>query len=112
MEEKNRVNSIDLLRGLIMIVMALDHTRDYFNNAQMLFDPTDIEKTTPALFFTRWITHFCAPAFAFLSGISININLRKRGRPGLVKYLLTRGFWLIFLDIVVLRFAMTFTFYY
>ncbi|MEI9921543.1 MAG: heparan-alpha-glucosaminide N-acetyltransferase domain-containing protein [Bacteroidota bacterium] len=112
MEEKNRVNSIDLLRGIIMIVMALDHTRDYFNAAAMEFDPTDITQTTPALFFTRWITHFCAPAFAFLSGISININLRKRGRAGLVIYLLTRGFWLIFLDLVVLRFAMMFNFYY
>ena len=112
MEEKNRVNSIDLLRGLIMVVMALDHTRDYFHAAQMQFDPTDIDKTTPAIFFTRWITHFCAPAFAFLSGISININLRKRGRHGLVKYLLTRGAWLIFLDFVVLRFGMVFNFYY
>ena len=112
MEERNRINSIDLLRGIIMIVMALDHTRDYFNTEAMQFDPTDITKTTPAFFFTRWITHFCAPAFAFLSGISININLRKRSRPELVKYLLTRGFWLIFLDVVVLRFAMTFNFYY
>ncbi|MEJ0033921.1 MAG: heparan-alpha-glucosaminide N-acetyltransferase domain-containing protein [Bacteroidota bacterium] len=112
MEERNRVNSIDLLRGLIMVVMALDHTRDYFNASAMEFDPLDITKTTPALFFTRWITHFCAPAFAFLSGISININLRKRGRPELVKYLLTRGFWLIFLDLVVSRFGMTFNFYY
>src|ERR1044071_4394930 len=112
MGEKNRVNSIDLLRGLIMIVMALDHTRDYFHSAAMQFDPTDLEKTTPALFFTRWITHFCAPAFAFLSGISININLRKRGRPQLVKYLLTRGFWLIILEVVVFRFIFSFNFYY
>jgi uncharacterized membrane protein len=112
MQERTRVNSIDLLRGLIMIVMALDHTRDYFNAAAMEFDPLDITKTTPALFFTRWITHFCAPAFVFLSGISVNINLRKRGRPELAKYLLTRGFWLVFLDVVVLRFAMTFNFYY
>lgn len=112
MEEKNRVNSIDLLRGLIMIVMALDHTRDYFHSAALQFDPTDIDKTTPAIFFTRWITHFCAPAFAFLSGVSININLRKRGRPGLVKYLLTRGAWLVLLDITVLRFGMVFNFYY
>jgi uncharacterized membrane protein len=112
MEEKNRVNAIDLLRGLVMIVMALDHTRDYFHSAALQFDPTDLEKTTPAIFFTRWITHFCAPAFAFLSGISININLRKRGRPGLVKYLLTRGAWLVFLDLTVLRFGMVFNFYY
>lgn len=112
MEEKARINSIDLLRGIIMIVMALDHTRDYFHESAFVFSPTDLEKTTPAIFFTRWITHFCAPAFVFLSGISININLRKRGRPDLVKYLLTRGLWLVFLDLVVLRFAFFFNFYY
>lgn len=112
MEQRNRINSIDLLRGIIMIVMALDHTRDYFHIHAFEFDPGDLEKTTPALFFTRWITHFCAPAFALLSGVSININLRKRGKPELVKYLLTRGFWLIILDVVVLRFAFFFNFYY
>lgn len=112
MEEKNRVNSIDLLRGIIMIVMALDHTRDFFHAMTFVYDPTDLTRTSPAIFFTRWITHFCAPAFVFLSGISININLRKRGKPALVKYLLTRGFWLIFLDVVVLRFAFFFNFYY
>jgi len=112
MEQKSRVNSIDLLRGVIMVVMALDHTRDFFHVHAFEFDPTDLEKTTPALFFTRWITHFCAPAFVLLSGVSININLRKRGKPELVKYLLTRGFWLIFLDVVVLRFAFFFNFYY
>jgi len=112
MEEKNRVNSIDLLRGIIMIVMALDHTRDYFHFSAFLFNPTNLDQTTPEIFFTRWITHFCAPAFVFLSGISININLRKRGRPDLVKYLLTRGLWLIFLDLVILRFGFFFNFYY
>jgi uncharacterized membrane protein len=111
-EEKQRVNSIDLLRGLIMIVMALDHTRDFFHTSTFVFDPTDLAQTNPALFATRWITHFCAPAFVLLSGISININLRKRGRPELVKYLLTRGLWLVLLDVVVLRFAFFFNFYY
>lgn len=112
MEQKIRVNSIDLLRGIIMIIMALDHTRDFFHVSTFEFDPTDLEKTTPALFFTRWITHFCAPAFVLLSGVSININLRKRGKPELVKYLLTRGFWLVFLDVVVLRFLFLFNFFY
>jgi uncharacterized membrane protein len=109
---QSRVNSIDLLRGIIMILMALDHTRDYFHESAFVFNPTDIANTTPALFFTRWITHFCAPAFALLSGVSININLRKRGRPELVKYLLVRGLWLVLLDVVVLRFAFFFNFYY
>lgn len=111
-DEKQRVNSIDLLRGLIMVVMALDHTRDYFHTEALLFQPTDLSQTTPAIFFTRWITHFCAPAFALLSGISININLRKRGRSELTKYLLTRGLWLVVLDLTVLRFGFFFNFYY
>jgi uncharacterized membrane protein len=112
LQRAERINSIDLLRGIIMVVMALDHTRDFFHESTFVFDPTDVSKTDPALFFTRWITHFCAPAFAFLSGISINMNLRKRGKPELVKYLLTRGLWLVFLDFVVLRFAFFFNFYY
>jgi uncharacterized membrane protein len=95
-----------------MIVMALDHTRDYFHDQALVFQPTDLELTTPTIFFTRWITHYCAPAFVLLSGISININLRKRGRSELVKYLLTRGLWLVFLDLVVLRFGFFFNFYY
>jgi uncharacterized membrane protein len=110
--EKNRINSIDLLRGLIMIVMALDHTRDFFHVAAFQFTPTDLTKTTPAIFFTRWITHFCAPAFALLSGISISINMRKKGRSEMVKYLLSRGLWLVLLDLTVLRFGFFFNFYY
>ena len=72
---KFRVNSIDILRGLVMIIMALDHTRDFFH---VQSDPTNLATTTPILFFTRWITHFCAPIFVFLSGTSAFLSGRKK----------------------------------
>src|SRR5262245_45602902 len=67
----HRIDSIDLLRGLVMIIMALDHTRDFFHKQGMTGDPLDLATTTPLLYFTRWITHFCAPVFVFLTGSSI-----------------------------------------
>ena len=96
-----RLESIDVLRGVIMIVMALDHTRDFFSNTG--FNPTDPATTTIPLFFTRWITHFCAPTFFLLTGTGAYLSLRKKSKSELSKFLFTRGLWLIFLELVVFR---------
>src|SRR6187399_1556591 len=88
--EKSRINSIDLMRGIVMVIMALDHTRDFFHYNAFLFDPTDLEKTNPILFFTRWITHFCAPTFVLLSGTAIRISLQRKTKKELSLFLLTR----------------------
>ena len=96
-----RVDSVDLLRGIVMILMALDHVRDYFGDAAA--NPTNVATTTAPLFFTRWITHFCAPTFFFLTGTSAYLILRKRGVSGLARFLVTRGLWLLLLEVVILR---------
>ena len=106
-----RIQSVDAVRGLIIVIMALDHTRDFFHSAAMLFPPEDMTRTWPALFFTRWITHFCAPAFALLAGVSAWLWRERSGRTTaeLSRFLLVRGLWLVFLDVVVMRFAMFFS---
>jgi uncharacterized membrane protein len=110
--EKSRVSSIDVARGIIMVIMALDHVRDFFHTDALAFDPTDLEKTNGALFFTRWITHFCAPAFIMLSGLSMRITLERKTKKELSLFLLTRGLWLMLLEVTVLRFTMFFNLYY
>ena len=99
-----RLSSVDILRGLVMVIMALDHTRDFLSNSAAAFDPTDLAHTTPALFFTRWITHFCAPIFVFLAGTGSYLALVRGGsdRWVLSKFLVSRGLWLIFLEIFVI----------
>ncbi|HYG02878.1 MAG TPA: heparan-alpha-glucosaminide N-acetyltransferase domain-containing protein [Chryseosolibacter sp.] len=110
--DKARISSIDLVRGIVMVIMALDHSRDYFHLGAFNYNPTDLTTTYPALFFTRWITHYCAPAFVFLAGTSIYISSRKKSKQALSMFLLTRGLWLIVLEVVVIRFSFLFNFYY
>lgn len=101
-----RIESIDLLRGLVIVLMALDHTRDFFGDLGA--QPTNLDTTTAALFFTRWITHFCAPVFFLLTGTGAWLTLRRMSRRELSGFLLSRGVWLIFLEFVVMRFALQF----
>jgi uncharacterized membrane protein len=103
-----RIESIDILRGLVMIIMALDHTRDYFHLGSFLGNPTDVETTTSLVFFTRFITHFCAPVFVFLAGTSAFLYGSKKTKPELFKFLFTRGIWLVFLEITLNNFLWTF----
>ncbi|HEX8457031.1 MAG TPA: heparan-alpha-glucosaminide N-acetyltransferase domain-containing protein [Pyrinomonadaceae bacterium] len=103
------MNSVDFLRGLVMVIMLLDHTREYVHADAVRFSPTDLTRTTVLLFFTRWITHLCAPTFVFLAGTSIYLQLaRGKSRAELSKFLLTRGLWLIVLEFTVVRFSMLF----
>lgn len=105
---KWRISSIDILRGLVMIIMALDHVRDFFHISAMTEDPTNPATTTPILFFTRWITHYCAPVFVFLSGTSAFLSGQKKTKKELSSFLLKRGLFLMVLEIVVINFLIVF----
>ena len=101
-----RIESVDLLRGIIIVIMALDHVHDFFGALDA--SPTDLATTTPSLFFTRWITHFCAPVFFMLTGTGACLALQRMSKSELSRFLLTRGLWLLFLEVVVMRFALQF----
>ena len=100
-----RIESIDLLRGIVIVLMALDHVRDYFHADSFLFDPTDITQTNILIFLTRWVTHFCAPVFIFLAGTSMYIVSKRKSKAEVSAFLLKRGFWLIVLEFTVMNFA-------
>lgn len=108
-----RIDSIDFLRGLVMVIMLIDHTREYVHSEAFHSSPTDLTKTNVALSFTRWITHICAPTFVFLAGTSVFLQkLRGKSTAELSKFLLTRGLWLIFLEFTIVRFSLFFNFDY
>ena len=107
--QTRRISSIDFLRGLVMILMALDHVRMYFGHGTWYAEPTNLATTTPLLFFTRWITHFCAPVFVFLAGTSAFLyGAKKVNIKETAWFLFTRGLWLVFVELVIVNFAWTF----
>lgn len=103
-----RVASIDLLRGAIMIIMALDHVRDYFHFSSFQYNPLDLDRTSVPIFFTRWITHYCAPIFMLLAGTAAFLSGQKKTKKQLATFLFTRGLWLVFLEMTVVNFGWNF----
>lgn len=111
-ERTARASGIDLLRGIVMVVMALDHTREYFHINAFFDDPLDFSKTTPALFLTRWITHFCAPTFVLLAGMSARLSGSRKPDTEHSIFLITRGLWLILLEVTIVNFGLWFNLTY
>lgn len=106
-----RLDSIDVLRGLVMVIMAIDHTRDFLSHDLMYFFAVDLTKTHGALFLTRWITHFCAPVFCFLAGTGAFLSFSRGKTKGqLARFLVSRGLWLVFLEVTVVQFGWLFHF--
>jgi uncharacterized membrane protein len=105
-----RLRSIDLLRGLVIVLMALDHTRDMFHSSGYAYDPLDAGHTTGVVYVTRLITHLCAPTFVFLAGVSAWLQQSGgKSRSTLSRFLVTRGVWLIFLEATVIGFGWAFS---
>jgi uncharacterized membrane protein len=106
---RQRLEAIDLLRGTVMIIMALDHVRDFFTD-RIGVDPVDLKVVSPALFLTRWFTHFCAPTFIFLAGTSAYLARQRRTKPQLSWFLFSRGLWLAFFEVTINRAMWMFNF--
>jgi uncharacterized membrane protein len=110
---RSRLDSVDAVRGIVMVIMALDHVRDFFHVYAKSLDPLDPAQTWTGLFFTRWITHFCAPTFVFLAGTGAFLSTRRgKTKKELSMFLLTRGLWLILLEVTLVRFGLVFNFDY
>jgi uncharacterized membrane protein len=111
--KRQRIDSIDLLRGIVMVIMMLDHTRDFVHSQGLFGDPTNLQTTTTLLFLTRWITHFCAPVFVFLAGVGVYLQFsRGKSKKELSQFLITRGVWLIVLELTLVRLGAFFSFDY
>ncbi len=107
--QKVRIHSVDMLRGMVMVIMALDHMRDY--TTYYHFNPEDLSQTTIPLFFTRWVTHFCAPVFMFLAGVGSGLGeINGKTKKELSYFLWTRGLWLVLLELTVIKLGWTFNF--
>ncbi|MEO6636878.1 MAG: heparan-alpha-glucosaminide N-acetyltransferase domain-containing protein [Ginsengibacter sp.] len=111
LKASQRIESIDILRGIVMLIMAIDHTREFFHQGSLTgVNPLDLKTTWPLLFFTRWITHFCAPVFVFLSGTSVFLYGQKRTQKQVALFLFTRGIWLILAEIFIVNFFWEFNY--
>lgn len=106
--KQGRIESIDVLRGIVMIIMALDHVRDYFHHDAFLHSPTDLTQTSVFLFFTRFVTHYCAPVFVFLAGISAYLFGIKKSKSELAFYLFSSGLWMVFSEFFIISLVLTF----
>jgi uncharacterized membrane protein len=103
-----RLDSVDWLRGLVMVLMALDHTRDFYGDVSIPMVPMALDRIDPPLFFTRWITHYCAPTFIFLTGMGVFLSsTRGRTKPQLSWFLVSRGLWIVLLEVTAMRLTWT-----